>query len=87
VDITEVRIFPATGNGNFKAAASMTFDDCFVVKGLRIVEGKNGLFVSMPAKEWNENYYDVCFPITSDFRKKIQNRVLEEFDRAGERSG
>ncbi len=79
MDITDVRVFPVDSGGNLKAFASLTFEDSFVVRGIRIVEGKNGLFASMPDREWKGNYYDVCFPLTNTLREEIQDRVLSSF--------
>ena len=46
----DVRINSLTpGDGSVKATASANLDDCFAVKNIRVVEGKNGLFVSMPS--------------------------------------
>lgn len=53
--ITEVRIFPK-GNGDKKLRAfvTVTFDDCFVVRDIKIIEGKKGLFVAMPSRKVKE---------------------------------
>ena len=49
--VTEVRIFPkATGDKKLLAFATVTFDDCFVVRDLKIIEGSKGIFVSMPSR-------------------------------------
>lgn len=50
--ITEVRIFPAEGrDGKLKAFATMTFDDWFVVRNVKIIQGTSGLFVAMPSRK------------------------------------
>ncbi|MCK4852311.1 MAG: septation protein SpoVG family protein [Candidatus Omnitrophica bacterium] len=50
--ITEVRIFPTKSkDGRLKAYATMTFDDWFVVRNVKIIEGNNGLFVAMPSRK------------------------------------
>ena len=57
--------------GKTKAMVSITFDDCFVVSGLRVVEGEKGAFVSMPNRKTAEGEYkDTAFPITKEFRKE-----------------
>ena len=49
--ITEVRIFPKdTGDKKLRAYATVTFDDCFVVRDIKIIEGTKGLFVAMPSR-------------------------------------
>ncbi len=85
--ISDVRIFPVASGGNVKAFASVTFDESFVVRSIRVTEGKNGLFASMPSREWKGNYYDVCFPLTNSLREKIQEEVLAAFHQAGEKTG
>lgn len=54
--ITEVRIFPKKEDGDKKlrAFAAVTFDNCFVVRDIKIIEGGNGLFVAMPSRKTKE---------------------------------
>ncbi len=87
MDITDVRIFPVSGSSNLKAFASLTLEDSFVVRGIKVIEGKNGLFASMPDREWKGSYYDVCFPVTNTLREDIQKQVLNGFNRASEKTG
>jgi len=80
LNITEVRIFLTTQPGPTKAFASVTFDDAFVVKDLRVVDGKKGLFVSMPArKDKNGEYRDICHPINTDTRNLIHEAVIKKY--------
>lgn len=67
--------------------ASITFDNCFVVHDLKIINGNNGLFVSMPSKlkqdkNNQERYMDIAHPITSSFRQEIEVAVINEFNKA-----
>lgn len=63
-----------------KAFANITIDDEFVVKGLKVVEGKKGTFVSMPCTQGEDGkYYDDAFPITKECRDYIEDVVLEEY--------
>ena len=63
-----------------KAMVSVTFDDCFVVSGLKVIEGQNGAFVSMPNRKTPEGEYkDTCFPITKEFRQELIDAVLKEY--------
>ena len=69
--------------GNVKAIASANLDDCFAVKNIRVIEGKNGLFVSMPSyKGADGEYHDLCFPTTSEMRKQFNNAVEEAYKQA-----
>ena len=80
--ITDVRVFPVEIKGSMvKAYATVTFDDSFVVRDMRVIEGKNGIFLSMPARrKRNGDYQDVCFPISAKLRDLMENEVLEKFD-------
>jgi len=50
--ITEVRIFPTESkDGKLKAFATMTFDDWFVVRNVKVIQGNNGFFVAMPSRK------------------------------------
>jgi stage V sporulation protein G len=50
--ITEVRVFPVESrDGKLKAFATMTFDDWFVVRNVKVIQGNNGLFVAMPSRK------------------------------------
>ncbi len=81
--VTEVRINPAKG-GKVRAFASIVIDDSFIVNDLRVLEGREGqFFVTMPArKARNGQMRDIAHPLNSETRKEIEDRVLEEFDRA-----
>ncbi len=52
MDITEVRIKLMDEPGErLKAFCSITFDNCFVVRDLKIIEGASGPFVAMPSRK------------------------------------
>jgi len=50
MEVTEVRIFPVQED-RLKAYVAITFDNCFVVRDLKVISGNNGLFVAMPSKK------------------------------------
>lgn len=72
-------------NSKLKAAVTVTFGDAFVVKGIKLYEGEKGLFVSMPNYKRNEpdaqgnEYKDICYPITTDFRKELEEKIIEKY--------
>lgn len=87
MDITEVRI-TLRNEEKLKAFASITFDDCFVVRGLKVINGSQGYFVSMPSRKRRDgSYQDVAHPINNDMRKKIEDKVLDAFENELNRSG
>ena len=78
----DVRIYPDRGDGPAVATASVTLNDCFAIRDVRIMEGKNGLFVSMPSRKVNGAYRDVCFPCTKDFKQQFGQKVLDAYEQS-----
>jgi len=69
--------------GNVKALVSLTIEGVFVVRGVRLVDGKNGLFVSMPSrKNADGEYIDICFPINNETRLRILSAVTTAYEKA-----
>lgn len=78
--ITEVRIF-LKNEERLKAYASITFDDAFVVRNLKVIQGKKGLFVSMPNRKTKDGEYkDVAHPVNNEMRDSIESQVLEAYN-------
>ena len=68
-------------NSKMKGIASVTLDDCFVVKGIRILEGDNGLFIAMPSRKVGEgNFRDIAHPINAETRQMFTDAILEEYN-------
>lgn len=82
--ITDVRIRIVKGTESelkLKAYADITFDDCFVVHGLKLIDGQNGLFVAMPSKKLSNNEFkDIVHPIQPEFRAKITEVILKKYE-------
>ncbi len=80
--ITEIRVFPQANKENKLCAfANITFDDCFVVRGLKVLEGSKGLFVVMPSRKVKgDDYRDIAHPITAEFKDYIQAEVLKAYE-------
>lgn len=82
--ITDVRL-RLKDEAKLKAIASITFDECFVVHDIKVIDGKDGLFVSMPSKKNAEGAHkDIAHPIKTETREEIQNTVLEAYNKAVE---
>ena len=80
VEITEVRI-SLRNEDKLKAFASVTFDNSFVVRGLKVINGSQGFFVSMPSRRHKDGTYrDIAHPINNEMRKLIEDRVLDSFE-------
>jgi len=85
MEITDIRVRRVTTEGKLKAYVTVTFDNEFVVHNVKVIEGKNGAFIAMPSRKTkNGEYKDVAHPISSEFRGKLQNMILEEFDKTPE---
>jgi len=78
----DVRVYPIDEHpGSTKAFASVAVDDLIAIRGIRVVEGEKGLFVTMPQSlDMKTNkYHDIAFPINGELRKGINKAVLEEY--------
>ncbi len=81
MQITEIRIRQMVADGKLRAYVTVTFDDCFVVHNVKIIEGKTGLFIAMPSRKTSTgDYKDVAHPITPEFRNELQDRILAEYE-------
>jgi stage V sporulation protein G len=81
MDITEVNI-NLRDEDKLKAFVNITFDDVFVVRGLKVIAGKDGLFVCMPSRKLEDGTYkDIAHPITNEFRQNLEAKILEEYRR------
>lgn len=66
--------------GNLKAFCSVVFDDVFIVHSVKIIQGKESLFVAMPSREVkNGQFRDTAHPIDNGFRMTMESRILEEY--------
>lgn len=80
MEITEVRI-TLTNEEKLKAFANITFDNAFVVRGLKVINGSQGFFVSMPSRRRKDGtFQDLAHPVTDEMRKKIEERVLDAYE-------
>lgn len=75
----EVKIYASRAEGSRLADASVCLNGCFAIKGVRIVNGSNGPFVSMPSYKAGNQYRDVCFPCTKEFKQTFDRAVLDAY--------
>lgn len=80
--ITDVRVrLVKREEGKLKAVASVTFDDCFVVHDIKIIEGSEGYFIAMPSKKTGEGEHkDIAHPIKTEMRTQLIKVILSAFD-------
>jgi stage V sporulation protein G len=80
MNITEVKLFPVNED-RLKAYVSITIDDCFVIRDLKIIDGPQGLFVAMPSKKRKDGQFrDIAHPLNAETRGKIEKAILEAFE-------
>lgn len=64
---------------NLLARANILLNDCFAIRGVKIVNGKHGAFVSMPSYQAHGRFVEVCFPTTGEFRQQLNDSVIEAY--------
>lgn len=79
MEITEVRI-TLRDEEKLKAFASIVFDGCFVVRGLKVINGMKGLFVSMPSRRLQDgSFRDIAHPLNNETRRMIEEKVIGKY--------
>jgi stage V sporulation protein G len=79
LDITEIRITLRDDN-KLKGFASITLDNCFVVRGLKIIEGASGLFIAMPSRKRKDGtFQDIAHPINMATREWLESQVIAAY--------
>jgi stage V sporulation protein G len=85
MEITEIRIALRDDN-KLKAFASITIDNCFVIRGLKIIEGAKGLFVAMPSRKRPDGtYQDIAHPINNDTRDWMEEKIISKYEEEREK--
>ena len=83
MQVTDIRIRVVQNESKMKAVASVTFDECFVVHDIKVIDGEKGLFIAMPSKKSRSGEYrDVAHPINADMRGMLQEKVIESYNEA-----
>ena len=79
--LLDVKVYPIDDpQGSTKAFASVGVEDIVAIRGIRIVEGNKGIFVSMPqSKDKDGDYHDIAFPMNGDLRREMNKAILSEF--------
>ncbi len=85
MEITEIRISLRDDN-KLKAFASITLDNCFVIRGLKVIEGAKGTFVAMPSRKRPDGtYQDVAHPINNSTRDWMEEQIVKAYEREVDR--
>jgi stage V sporulation protein G len=81
MEVTEVRVFPVDEE-KLRAYVTITIDNCFVVRDLKVIKGNNGLFVAMPSKKRKDGTFrDTAHPLNNETREMVESKVLAEYER------
>ena len=76
----DVKIHAIHPEGTLRANASVNIYGDFAVRGIKVMDGTKGLFVSMPSyKAGNGEYKDICFPCTKESRIEFDKAVLGKY--------
>lgn len=79
MEITQVKIFPVQED-KLKAFVSVVFDQCFMVNDIKVIQGKDGLFLSMPSRRKKSGEFkDVAHPLNNEMRRRLEESVLAEY--------
>jgi stage V sporulation protein G len=81
--ITDIKIFPVTLEGRLQAYVSITFDDSFIVREIKLIKNNTGMFVSMPSRRKTDgSFKDIAHPLNNEMRKLIEIKVIEAYELA-----
>ena len=79
MEISEIRITLRDDN-KLRGFASITLDNAFVVRGLKIIEGASGLFIAMPSRKRKDGtFQDIAHPINMATREWMENQVIAAY--------
>ncbi len=87
MEITEITI-TLRDEDKLKAFVNVTFDNCFVVRGMKVIKGASGYFVSMPSRKMEDGTYrDIAHPINNEFRQYLERAIMREYRKSLEEQG
>lgn len=79
MEITDVKI-TLVDKGKLRAFATIVFDDCIAVHGLKVIQGQGGVFVAMPSRSLaNGGNQDVAHPINNATRKWMETIIIDKY--------
>ena len=82
MQITDVKVRKVESENKMKAVASITFDDCFAIHDIKVIEGATETFIAMPSRKTPKGEWkDIAHPINQETRTMIQKAILDEYER------
>lgn len=85
--ISSGRIINVDNGGKLIGIATVVFDEMFVVKGIKIIRNGEKCFLTMPSKKHNSGYENLCFPINSSVREKMEEIVIGIYNKSLDEEG
>lgn len=81
MQITDIKVRKINAEGRMKAVVSATFDDCFVVHDIKVIEGQEKLFIAMPSRKTPDGEFkDIAHPINAEMREQLQEMILAKYE-------
>lgn len=77
-----MRVHSLGDGGTRLANLSVNLGDAFVMRGLRLMEGKNGPFLNFPSYKGRDGYQDICFPLSAELRQQMTDQAVETYRQA-----
>lgn len=83
INITDIKIFPFkdTGIGHIRALVNIILNDAIMIRGLRIMDGNNSLYLSYPVDPFftGTDFRSIIVPVTREVREYIENEVIKQY--------
>ena len=80
----KVNVYPVE-HKTLKANVSINIDDVLVINDFKLVEGKNGMFISKPSREYKDGretkYRDVAYFLDQEVEAELLDQVLAEYEK------
>ena len=77
--ITDVKVHLRSADA-LKAFVNIVIENAFIVKNIKVIEGKSGLFVAMPSQKSRKGeYHDIAHPINTDTRNELERLILDKY--------
>lgn len=81
MEITDIRVRKITSEGRMKAVVSVTFDNAFVIHDIKVIEGRDKLFIAMPSRKTPEGEFkDIAHPINAETRELLHRCILDKYE-------
>ena len=84
MEITEVKVYPVRDK-KLRAFVSIVLDGSFMVNDIKVIQGKEGFFISMPSRrKKNGRFKDIAHPLNQETRQAMEERIVAEYQRVAD---